>query len=1172
MGATGAFAGAAELDLGRRRPEGSYDESGEAPRFRIRDYDSMPPFLMSLVSEGDHWLFVSSSGALTAGRRDPDHALFPYSTDDRIHASAGATGSRTIVRASLGGGPTLIWEPFSPRYEGIYRITRTVSKSAYGNEVEFEERNESLGLAFSYSWTTSWKYGFVRRARLANAGKTEASIEILDGLLDIMPAELSRRFQADFSTLADGYRDCELIGAGGGLVALYRLSSIPVDRAEPSEALRANTVWSAGLPAPRGRNVYLSADCIDAFRAGLAPEGERRLRGRRGAYLERSAFVLGPGAEQRWNTVGDVAADAAAVSALAEELSAGGMEESVERDVAEGTESLRRIVAAVDGLQLTGDSLPSWRHYSNAIFNAMRGGFPPGGYGIDARDFAERLRHASAATFSRNDGWLAGLGERIDRDGLVRSARATGDADLERVAREYLPLAFSRRHGDPSRPWNSFSIPSKGPEGERLLGYEGNWRDIFQNWEALSLSYPGFLDSMIFKFLDSSTADGYNPYRITRDGFEWETIEPADAWSFIGYWGDHQAAYLLRLLDAAERYRPGELSELLGRRIFAYAQVPYRIRDYDSILADPKATVEFDSELHGWILERARAAGADGKLLRDAKGSPVRASLAEKLLVPMLAKLSNFVDEGGIWMNTQRPEWNDANNALVGFGVSVVTACYLRALASFCLRLFEETDERLQIAAEVARLVRSIAAALGSTPARAGGRGSPLERRSLMDALGYAGSEYRIALYSGGLSGVTETVAARELAGFFALVRDRLDRCIRANRRPDGLYHAYNLLELGHGTADLRRLPVMLEGQVAVLASGILSPEETADLLEALRASELYRADQSSYLLYPDRDLPGFLEKNRIGPGRAASSRLLAELERSGDFSIVRRDLDGCLRFNADLHNARDLGRALDALADRGDEAARLAEEERSLVLELYEDTFDHHSFTGRSGTFYKYEGLGCIYWHMVSKLLLAVGESLARARDGGAGPAVLGRIESAYREIRSGLGTWKSPADYGAFTVDPYSHTPSFAGAQQPGMTGQVKEDLISRFAELGASVAGGRLRFAPSLAIEREALGEPREFRYVDASGEPRSVRVDQGCIAFTICQVLVVVHRGDPDEEPRLIVTKADGCVETAGGLELGERESRSVFGRDLSIARLDVCLGAAYHGRRGTGNGQ
>ena len=63
------------------------------------------------------------------------------------------------------------------------------------------------------------------------------------------------------------------------------------------------------------------------------------------------------------------------------------------------------------------------------------------------------------------------------------------DLQLERLCREYLPLSFSRRHGDPSRPWNRFAIKVKDEKGNKLLNYEGNWRDIFQNWEALELVY-----------------------------------------------------------------------------------------------------------------------------------------------------------------------------------------------------------------------------------------------------------------------------------------------------------------------------------------------------------------------------------------------------------------------------------------------------------------------------------------------------------------------------------------------------------------------------------------------------------------------------------------------------------------------------------------------------------
>ena len=45
----------------------------------------------------------------------------------------------------------------------------------------------------------------------------------------------------------------------------------------------------------------------------------------------------------------------------------------------------------------------------------------------------------------------------------------------------------------------------------------------------------------------------------------------------------------------------------------------------------------------------------------------------------------------------------------------------------------------------------------------------------------------------------------------------------------------------------------MLEGQVAIISSGLLDAGEALALLHNVRASRLYHADQHSYLLYPDR-------------------------------------------------------------------------------------------------------------------------------------------------------------------------------------------------------------------------------------------------------------------------------------------------------------------------------
>ena len=138
-------------------------------------------------------------------------------------------------------------------------------------------------------------------------------------------------------------------------------------------------------------------------------------------------------------------------------------------------------------------------------------------------------------------------------------------------------------------------------------------------------------------------------------------------------------------------------------------------------------------------------------------------------------------------------------------------------------------------------------------------------------------------------------------------------------------------------------------------------------------------------------------------------------------------------------------------------------------MLEIYERVFQHRAFTGRSGTMFAYEGLGSIYWHMVGKLLVAAQECYVAAVDAGAPAAVQKRLADRYHAIRAGVaGLGKSPAVYGAFPLDPYSHTPAHAGAQQPGMTGEVKEEILTRLGELGVRVREGRIQFRPLPAPE--------------------------------------------------------------------------------------------------------
>jgi hypothetical protein len=1123
--------------------EGGPVEIGGERFYRIVNYDTMPPFLMSIVSDTDQWMFVSSTGALTAGRRDPDRALFPYYTDDRIHDSQDQTGGKTILRVTR-GGRTNLWEPFSQRYEGVYRVTRSLSKSIYGNKVVFEEVNHDLGLCFSSSWAMSNKFGFVRQTSLKNLGADSVDVDLLDGIQNLLPHGVTRRFQMEYSTLVDGYKENELEPETG--LGLFKLSSVPADKPEPNEALRATTVWSEGLDVACR---LLCAAQLDRFRRGQALCEETLIRGRRGAYFLNSRLSLAPAADKEWSIVAELDQDAAGVANLVGLLkSEANLRTRLEEDLQDCTANLVRIVASADGLQCTGDDLSADRHFSNALFNTMRGGIPDNGYLVSRADFKTFIGKANHAIAERQTAFLDALPDPLPHSDLLALALKQNDPDLERLAHEYLPLTFSRRHGDPSRPWNIFAIEVQDERGKRVLNYQGNWRDIFQNWEALALSYPGFVESMIFKFADSSTADGYNPYRVMREGFDWEVVDPHDAWSFIGYWGDHQVAYLLKLLEVSARYHPGALAGLLNRRVFTYANVPYRIKSHSEILQDPRNTIDFDADLDRQIHQRAATMGADGKALPGPDGAPYRVTLTEKMLVLVLARLFNFIPEAGLWMNTQRPEWNDANNALVGSGVSMVTLYFLRRFLLFGRDLFAASTPALAVSSEVAEALRQVTEALERSSGLLAGPISDLDRKQVLDALGAAGSNYRAGLYADGFSGKQTQLESSSLVAFCDLALRYIDHSIRANRREDGLYHAYNLMKLDGDKMVIRRLYEMLEGQVAVLSSGALSALESVELLDALRGSRLYRADQQSYILYPDRKLPAFFEKNNIPAGAIALSKPLADMIARGDTSIVVQDCNGVAHFNAAFRNSSLLKEALPPLA--------LTNEENAAILALYEQVFDHQSFTGRSGTFFKYEGLGCIYWHMVSKLLLAVQEVLDRAGSAGEDTIVLQRLGRHYREIREGIGVHKSPELYGAIPTDPYSHTPGFAGAQQPGMTGQVKEDLISRLGEMGVGVENGRLCFRPHLVSRNEFLTEPRQFHLYDLNGQLCSLELDPGSMAFTTCQVPIVAHRSGPR---RIEITRADQSRETVTTLSLDARTSAAIFERTGSVCRMDVFFG-------------
>ncbi len=1122
--------------------------------YRISDYQRLKPFLASIPSDSDLWMFITSGGGLTAGRVDSAGSLFPYQTVDQLHDAHHHTGPLTLVRVEQGDTDIVLWEPFATTSAEPAAVERNLYKNTTGNRIVFEEIQHELGLVFRYSWSACDEFGWVRSATLENLTDQTVQATILDGLRNVLPFGAPLSLHQQSSNLVDAYKKTEVDPATG--LGVFSLTAGITDRAEAIEVLRANTVWCCGLD---GFRVHLSLAAASSFRQGRVITAEDVLNGARGNYLVSCRLELAAGQATRWHLVGDTGRDHAQVAALRRRLiDNDDLDAEILSSLQRAGENLQRYVASADGLQMSGRAESSTHHFANVLFNTMRGGVFAENHELPRADFWDFLQVRNPAVAARQQVLVATLPTTVNIQDLRKWAQASGDADFERLCHEYLPLHFGRRHGDPSRPWNHFTIRVRNEAGDRALNYEGNWRDIFQNWEALATAFPGFYPNLVAKFVNASTVDGFNPYRLNRDGVDWEAPTPDDPWSNIGYWGDHQIIYLLRLLEGWQQHDPNGIAHTLAADIYSYAEVPYRIRPYADILRDPSATIAFDRERAARIAARVELNGTDGKLLTAPDGSVYHVNLLEKLLVPALAKLSNLVPDGGIWMNTQRPEWNDANNALAGGGISVVTLCHLRRYLTFLERILaQDPDQVLPVSTEVIDWFSMIAIALVSEkellqkPALAAH-----DRKRLLDSLGTAFSGYRETVYAGGFSQRTDLPVSQVIA-FCRTALEFIDWGLAANRRDDGLFHAYNLLKISadDSAAHIERLPLMLEGQVAAFTSEFLSPEETLTALERLYESPLYRPEERSFILYPERELPGFLAKNTVPETEVTAIPLLRDLLSVGNESLLRQDVDGTYRFHADFSNVQHLAASLDRLS-RDNTWSQAVAQNREAVLALYESVFQHEAYTGRSSVMYGYEGLGCIYWHMIAKLQLAVQETLQRTEKADPSAALRKPLAQMYFRIRSGLGYEKSAAKYGAFPTDPYSHTPGSGGAKQPGMTGLVKEEILTRRGELGIRVEHGIVRFEPELLRPDEFLGQPGEFPYFDIEGKARSLKLVPGSIAFTLCQVPVIYEISG--NELGIRITMADGTsTEHEGGI-LDAQRSAGLFARRGTIARIRVTI--------------
>ena len=158
------YIGSTSQKLNKQPVEGKYVSLFGEPFYQIRNYDAMEPFFISLVSGSDHWIYIASTGGISAGRVSAEQAIFPYYTVDKITENSDNTGHKALLLVSHANRRKL-WEPLSDRNKGNYSIERKIYKNTTGTALVFEENNLDLNLVYRYVWRTGEKFGFIQTER-----------------------------------------------------------------------------------------------------------------------------------------------------------------------------------------------------------------------------------------------------------------------------------------------------------------------------------------------------------------------------------------------------------------------------------------------------------------------------------------------------------------------------------------------------------------------------------------------------------------------------------------------------------------------------------------------------------------------------------------------------------------------------------------------------------------------------------------------------------------------------------------------------------------------------------------------------------------------------------------------------------------------------------------------
>lgn len=793
----------------------------EKNRFVMEDYQNQPPFSSFLPGIAGPlgvpvWCYYNNrgQGVCSFGARDKDHAIMEFDSAHASYQRVRYTGFRTFCKSN-----------------GVYRelFTENCRMHIGMSELEIESTSGDLAASAVYFGIPEERTAALARVlTVKNSGNASLELELLDGMPALVPYGIDQDSLKNMSNLAKAWMQVEDVDA---CRAYFRVRASMADTAVVTRVEGGNFCLAFDEAGKALRpivdpNLIFGQDTAFCEAGNFRHQPLEALEA--GAQVTQNQFpccflprrkTLRPGESLVIYSLYGQAEDKGRVTALAGRISSVSW-------FAEKRNQARALVDSLCGAVDCKTADPVFDAYARQTYldNLLRGGVP---------------------TFFRRNG---------------------------KSAPYYL---YSRKHGDPEREYNYFSLGR-----EYYAQGNGNFRDVNQNRRRDVLFAPDLEAENIHTFYDLIQTDGYNPLVITPSTYtlgeearaELTARFPQGKELFAGSftpgklamaaedWGLSREAVLQLTAEAVcMAYSEPNATFSEGYWCDHWTYNLDLIASFLEVFPEKKESLLFDERRYRWYESHAvvnprkeryhmtetglrqyhalRERETDRKWMQTSDGQIAESTLMEKLLLLTAIKTATLDPEGmGVEMEGGKPGWYDALNGLPGLlGSSMAESCELARLLAFTAEALENRDGDLTVYQEIGNLVEGVDAIL-----KAGVE--PVTRWDLMNHLK---EDYRLRTEAG-FRGERRSLPCARAAAALRRMEEAVNAGIRRAIHENGglipTYFTFEGLNIQEGLPTAFRhapLPLFLEGPVHYLKLN-LSREEKREIACKVRESGLY--------------------------------------------------------------------------------------------------------------------------------------------------------------------------------------------------------------------------------------------------------------------------------------------------------------------------------------------